>query len=145
MLKKRLDDRYEVGSDGNIYSDGLPLTPIGGVEVRLHGERRKVCYLVARAFVANREGRPYVRHINGDVKDNRATNLEWCEVEERKRRGRKPEIRYCAAWDSEGRKVGIYESPVEGALALGVEIRAVRRALNGKQKTAGGYFWRWGA
>lgn len=35
--------------------------------------------LVADAFVENPKGFPNVRHINGDIHDNRADNLEWCE------------------------------------------------------------------
>ena len=35
--------------------------------------------LVADDFVENPKGFPNVRHINGDIHDNRADNLEWCE------------------------------------------------------------------
>ena len=145
VQKKRLDARYEVGDDGVIYSDGLALEPIAGVGVNLHGERRKICYLVARAFVANPAGRPYVRHKNGNVRDNRAVNLEWCEQEEKQKRGPKPRTRYCAAWTVDGEKVGIWPNVSEAAVATGVSLASVRNALAGRQKTAGGLLWRWGA
>ena len=79
MRKRRLWGRYEVGDDGVVYSGGMPLKAIGGVGVNLGGKRVKVAYLVARAFVPNGECREHVRHRNGDVTDNRACNLEWCD------------------------------------------------------------------
>ena len=143
--RRRLDDRYEVGEDGTVYSDGMALTPINGTGVNIHGERKKIAYLVARAWVPNPENRPYVRHRNGDPTDNRAENLEWSETQESQKRGPKPETRYCSAFTRDGEKVGMYRSPSEGAAALGVNVRTVRRCLAGQQKTAGGYLWRWGA
>lgn len=142
VRKKRLDSRYEVGDDGVVYSDGLALTPINGVGVNIHGERKKICYLVARAWVPNAEGRPYVRHINGDVTDNRACNLEWCEKEETRRRGPKPGARWCCAWNLDGEKIGVWRSPSEAAVEMGIDVRYVRAACDGKQKTAGGLIWR---
>lgn len=144
VQKKRYDDRYEVGNDGNIYSDGGMLVPINGVGVNIHGRRLKIAYLVARAWIPNPEGRPYVRHRNGDIRDNRPGNLEWCETQEKVRRGRKPLTRWCSCFDLEGNKVGMYRCPSEGALDKGVDVRFVRKCLNGYQKTAGGYLWRWG-
>lgn len=138
----RLDERYEVGADGVVYSEGLPLKALGGVSVKLHGELRTVAYLVARAFVPNPEGRPWVRHLNGDVKDNRAENLEWSEVKEAgRRRGPKPGVMWCSAWTRNGERVGEWSSPSEAARETGVNVRWIRNALGGKQKTAGGLFW----
>lgn len=144
IRKKRLDDRYEVGDDGVIYSEGCALEPIAGVGVNIHGERKKIAYLVARAFIPNPESRPYVRHINGDPTDNRAANLEWCERAETRKRGPKPLTRYCSAYTKDGDKVGMYRSPSEGADSLGINVRVIRRCLAGKQRSAGGYLWRWG-
>lgn len=144
VQKKRLDERYEVGNDGIIYSNGGALEPIGGVGVNIHGERKKVAYLVARAWVPNPECRPYVRHKNGDPTDNRACNLEWSEKEEVRKRGPKPQTRYCMAFDKEGEKIGVFNNPTEGARELGIDPRIVRRCLAGRQKTAGGLLWRWG-
>ena len=144
VRKKPIDGRYSVGDDGVIYSDGCALEPIGGVSVNIHGERRKIAYLVARAWVRNPEGRPYVVHKNGDVTDNRPDNLSWSEVEEVRKRGPKPATRYCSAYTRDGEHLGIFRNPSAGAQKLGVDVRIVRRCLGGYQKTAGGYFWRWG-
>ena len=145
VQRRRLDDRYEVGSDGVIYSDGCALVPINGVGVNIHGKRMKIAYLVARAWMSNQEGRPYVRHVNGDVTDNRPENLEWCERQESKKRGPKPLNRYCCAYNKDGDKVGIYPNPSIAAIETGIGIRVIRRCLSGKQRTAGGFIWRWGA
>lgn len=141
---KRLDERYEVSDRGVVYSDGLPLSVIGGVGVNLHGQRRKVAYLVARAFVPNQEGRPYVVHKNGDVTDNRAENLEWSEVEERgKRRGPKPATRWVAQYNLEGDNIGVYPNCGEASVSTGIPAGSIRNCANRRQRTAGGYYWRW--
>lgn len=144
VQRKRLDERYEVGNDGTIFSDGCALVAIGGVGVNIHGERKKIAYLVARAWVPNPECRPYVRHKNGDPTDNRACNLEWSELEEVRKRGPKPKTRYCSAYTKEGDRVGLWMNASEAAEELCLDVTTVRRALAGRQKTAGGYLWRWG-
>ena len=34
--------------------------------------------IVAQTFIPNEEHKPIINHINGDRKDNRVENLEWC-------------------------------------------------------------------
>lgn len=142
MLKVRIDSKYAVGEDGNVYSDGLPLVKQGGC-VRLHGERKRVSYLVARTFLENAEGRPYVRHKNRNLNDDRAVNLEWCESEEALgRRGRKPGVRRIVAWNSDGECVGEWNNATEAAMALGLDVALVRAAAERRGKT-GGFVWQW--
>lgn len=143
MRKKPLWGKYEVGDDGVVYSSGFPLVAIDGTGVNLGRRRVKVAYLVARAFVANSECRPYVRHKNGDVRDNRACNLEWSEEEEVRKRGPKPAVRWCRAWTVDGDPVGEWRNVGEASAALGVKRDAIQRACDGRQKSAGGYLWRW--
>lgn len=140
---KRLDAKYSVSDRGVVYSDGLPLAAIEGVGVNLHGHRRKIAYLVARAFVANAEGRPYVRHRNGDVTDNRAENLEWSEQKEERKRGPKPMVRYLARYSRDGERLGVYNSVSEASELTGVSAVLIRNCLNGRTRSAGGFLWAW--
>lgn len=141
VRRKKLWGRYEVGDDGIVYSGGMPLKAIGGTGVNLGGQRVKVCYLVARAFVANSECRKYVRHKNGDVTDNRACNLEWSDEKEEKKRGRRAAARVVKAWRLSGEVAGIWGSVSEAAAGSGVKESAIRSALAGRQRLAGGLLW----
>lgn len=138
-----LDSRYSVSDMGVVYSGGLPLVAIDGVGVNLHGKRMKIAYLVARAFVANSEGRPYVVHKNGDRTDNRAENLEWSEQKEERKRGPKPVMRYLARYSRDGERLGAYNSVSEASEATGVRAALIRNCLTGRTRSAGGYLWSW--
>lgn len=142
MRRKDIDGRYAVGDDGNVYSGGLPLVKRFGC-VSLHGESKRVSYLVARAFVPNPDGRPYVTHRNGVIYDDRAENLEWSEEREAgARRGRRPGWRPVQAWDSDWNVVGVWDSPYEAGRALGLNPELIRAAAERQGKT-GGYIWQW--
>lgn len=138
---KRLDARYSVCEDGVVLSGGMSLKPVRGVWVSLYGERRLVCYLVARAFVPNPRGCRWVRHKNGVKEDNRACNLEWCdEKEPDRRRGRKPRMVAIGQFDAEGELVARYCSVAEAAKATGLDARAIRGALERKGRS-GSWYW----
>jgi len=142
--------RYEVSNLGRVYSGGLELTAVLGRYVYLHdrgqADRASVCYLVARAFVPNPEGRPFVRHRNGLAGDNRAENLEWCEKRERCGRpaGRKENRRKVVAYDREtGEFVGKWDSVKNASEALGVARCLIRNCAEGRARRAKGYVFRY--
>ena len=141
--RKRLDGKYAVGSDGLVYSDGLPLKAVGGKWVSLHGERKSVAYLVARAFVPNAEMRPYVVHINGDIRDDRAVNLMWSERPE-VRRGRMPRKEPVVVVDLKTLEfMGRFESVIDACRAFGFGESHARKVLRGEVKSIKGYFLRY--
>lgn len=132
--------KYEVSDRGIVYSDGMPLAAIGGVGVNLGGKRVKICELVAKAFLDGGGEGMYVRHKNGDVRDNRVENLEWSEEKE-ERRGRKSVERIVRAVRKDGDPVGIWRSVKDASRESGVSEYAIRSALRGERKSAGGLLW----
>ena len=142
VRRYKIDDRYEVSDDGLVWSGGLPLEPIGGEGVNLHGKRVKIAYLVARAFVPNGECRQYVRHKDGDRTNNAWWNLEWCDEKECLPRGRKPMVRWIKAWKEDGSVAGVWGSVTEAAKDVGAKPEAIRACLYGKRRRAAGLMWR---
>lgn len=142
IRKVKIDERYSVSDDGLVWSRELPLEPINGEGVNLHGKRVKIAYLVARAFVSNSMCRQYVRHKDGDRTNNRADNLEWCDEPEPDRRGRKPMLRWIRAWNTEGDPVGCWPNVIEASQETGVKAEYIRACLYGRRKLAGGLMWR---
>ncbi len=137
--RKVLFGKYEVSDRGIVYSDGMPLAAIGGVGVNLGGRRVKICELVAKAFLGEGGGR-WVRHKNGDVKDNRVENLEWSDERE-EFRGRKSVERVVRAVTRGGEMVGIWRCVKDASRECVGSEYAIRSALRGERKSAGGLLW----
>ena len=140
--------KYEVDEDGNVWSRGFRLAKVRGRYVTLSGVTEGHCqvlvsYLVARAFVPNTEGRPFVVHKDGDRTNDRAANLSWSEVKEG-RKGRKQDGRRVWVYRRDGQYVGRWDSLGAACRVLGVDPAHARRVAAGLGKSAKGYVFRWG-
>lgn len=140
--------RYEVGDLGRVYSDGCELNLIDGRFVNLSwkGEvkRVNVAYLVARAFLSNLRGCEWVKHKDGDVRNNRVENLEWTEVKPGKGGGHSADCaRAVAQYDLEGNCVARYESLREASEKSGVARSLIRNCAEGRSRRAKNWVFRY--
>lgn len=139
---------YEVGEDGKVYRNGFVLEPINGMYVNLCKggvvSKVKICYLVARAFLPNLEGRRYVCHKDGDPRNNRAENLFWDERADcRNVPGSLNAEKSVLRLKEDGTEVVRYRSIREAAQRNGCSRTAIQNALSGKSGKCRGYIWKY--
>lgn len=87
-----LDNKYAISNFGqvkNVRTDkilNLYKNVKGYLKVQLVIQGRRQTFsvhrLVARHFIPNPDGKPYVNHKDGDKSNNLVSNLEWCTAKE---------------------------------------------------------------
>ena len=109
--------------------------------------------LVALAFIPNLENKPYVNHINGIKSDNCVKNLEWVSESENNKHAVKIGLIKCgydnkmskpfAQYSLDEKFLKEWPSLLNMGKKLGFDYGNISKCLNGKQKTAYGFIWKY--
>lgn len=117
--------------------------------------------LVAIAFLPNPNNYGYVNHkdenktnnfiyVNEDgTIDQNKSNLEWCSFNynvnygTRNKRLSLSKNKAIAQYDVDGKFIEIYPSIANAAVQSNIHRENISNCLNGRQKTAGGYVWKY--
>ena len=165
------EGRYMVSNLGNIKSvifkrkgKEQTLSLLKGKDyllVRLYkngvGSMQRVHRLVAEAFIENPNNYPVVNHKNWNRHDNRADNLEWCTYQynnshrnpETKPKPKPKEKRQSNKNFANPKQIicvetgETFESISSAARHFNIEQSNISRVLNGRQRTCGGYHWKY--
>ena len=103
--------------------------------------------LVAFTFLGNPPpDKPCVDHKNANTHDNRVENLEWVSQKENVNRSTKITShakRVCQHDLKSGELIRTFDSVKEAATSIDTVPSNISRVLKGKNKSAGGYFWKY--
>ena len=120
----------------------------GYVTVKVHGRNYNIHRLIAVAFgLPKREDQTEVNHRDGNPSHNNVPNLEWCSPRENRIHSHAMQRKSSARKLSKpvlGRKCGetewvSYPSTIGASRTLGLCLCSVSVCCNGKQRTTGGY------
>lgn len=140
---------YGVSNKGNVYSlrTHTALEPYREAYVTLSKNGRiakyRIADLVAREWVANKMRWDYVRHKDGNVRNNRASNLEWCQEKEVIRGAKSKLALGVLQMDMMGGLIGKFNSVSDASYATGIDKGSISRCCHGSAMSVGGYMWRW--
>lgn len=105
--------------------------------------------LVAQQFLINEENKREVNHKDGNKTNNNLDNLEWVTSSENQKHRHQIGItttsnRKVGMFDKDGKLIQEFNSIVEAFTILNKPSRVnIDNALQGKQKTAYGYIWKY--
>lgn len=115
-------------------------------------ETKPIHRLVAEIFIKNEDKKPCVNHIDGNKQNNCVENLEWCtyshNVKEAFRLGLNKHIdfkekREIIQYDLFMNKIKEWKSIYKASEETKIFRSSIIKACQKKQKTAGGYIWRY--
>ena len=126
-------------TEGKIHSSGYTWVDIYPHSYLLHR-------LVAKVFIHNPENKEQVNHIDGNKQNACVNNLEWCTNQENQIHKINSGLSNCTKkivqYDLRMNKIKDFNSQVEAANQLSISSSSIGKCCNNKQKTAGGFIFK---
>jgi hypothetical protein len=134
-------------SKGIIMKDYKPHHS-GYIYVRVNKDKYALHRLVAFTFLENSENKAFVNHIDGNKTNNALQNIEWNTPNENSLHSHKIGLnkgnkRKLIQYDLEMNKVKDFNSIIEASKALSMSQSNIKAVLYNKQKTAGGFIFKY--
>lgn len=136
---------------GRILKQGISHNGYLSVVLSKNGKVKtyRVHRLICNTFIDNHFNKPEINHIDGNKKNNKISNLEWCTCSENmihaystgifKASGPKKNINQ---FNINGTFIRKWNSQSEAAKQLNIHQSAISNCCNQKVKTVGGYVWK---
>lgn len=151
-IKGQTFDNYQVSSLGRFKnSKGIIMENYrphhsGYIYVRVNYTKYSLHQLVAFTFIENPYLKPYVNHIDGNKTNNSVTNLEWVTASENNQHNHTAGLIKCytrkvGQYTLEGELIKEFSSIVQASKQT--NINTIKAVLYNKQKTAGGFIWKY--
>lgn len=109
--------------------------------------------LVGKAFIPNPYNNPEIDHKNENKNDNKINNLTWCtrlynntkgvQSKDGRRNSSRFRMRPVRQYDLQGNLLNIYEGIRIAEEKTSIDNRNIVKCCKGKEKTAGGFIWRY--
>lgn len=143
LKKRELRGYYSVG----LWKDG-----------KMHN--KTIHRLVAKAFIPNPNNLPVVNHIDGNKKNNRVDNLEWCTYSHNAKEAYRLNLinmsqkhietarqlginsrKKIVQKDLEGNVIKVFSSGLQASRITGISQGNISQCCSKKRKSIGGYLW----
>lgn len=134
-------------SKGIIMKDYKPHHS-GYIYVRVNKDKYALHRLIAFTFLENPENKEYVNHIDGNKTNNSLENIEWNTPRENSLHSHKTGLTKCftrkiTQYDLEMNKIKDFNSIVDASKILNIGKTNIKAVLYNKQKTAGGFIFKY--